>query len=66
MSILDLGPVIFGKIEDQITWFQQRCLLVLAPLCPVCTTPMQMQARSDVQDKYKYIQYEYAVHETQT
>ena len=35
MSILDLGQVIFGDLDRQIAWFQQKSLLSLQPNCSV-------------------------------
>ena len=35
MSILDLGQVIFGDLDKQIAWFQQKNLLSLQPNCSV-------------------------------
>ena len=51
MSTLDIGPVIFGDIDTQISWFQGKNLLSSQPNCPVCATPMVIQVRGDVQDK---------------
>ena len=48
MSILDIGPVIFGDID---TWLQGKNLLSSQPNCPVCATPMVIQVCGDVQDK---------------
>ena len=32
MSILDLGPYMFGDVDQQIGWFQSKGLLALARL----------------------------------
>ena len=53
MSILDLGPVIFSSIEEQIEWFQRHNLLATRRECPACHVDMEMQLRSDIQDKYR-------------
>ena len=53
MSILDLGPVIFSSIEEQIEWFQPHNLLATRRECPACHVDMEMQLRSDIQDKYR-------------
>jgi hypothetical protein len=54
MSILDLGQVIFGDLDNQIAWFQQKNLLSLQPN-PACGsyTAMVIQTRNDIQDKWR-------------
>ena len=54
MSLLDLGPVIFGDIDGQITWFQTKSLLSRQVTCPSCGAAMVLQHRSDIQDKQRY------------
>ena len=54
MSLLDLGPVIFGDIDGQITWFQTKSLLSRQVTCPSCGAAMVLQHRSDIQDKRRY------------
>jgi ssDNA-binding Zn-finger/Zn-ribbon topoisomerase 1 len=53
MSILDLGHAIFGDLDNQVAWFQQKNLLSLQPManCPACGTAMVIQTRNDTQDK---------------
>ena len=51
MSILDLGQVIFGDLDKQIAWFQQKNLLSLQPNCSVCGTAMVIHTQNDIQDK---------------
>ena len=48
MNILDLGQVIFGDLDNQITWFQPKNLLSLQPDCSVCGTAMVIQIRNDI------------------
>lgn len=50
MSILDIGPVIFADIDDQIAWFQRKGLPAQNPNYSACNTPMVIQVHSDVQD----------------
>ena len=50
MSILDLGPVIFSSVEEQIEWFQRHSFT--SRECPACHFDMEMQLRSDIQEKY--------------
>ena len=38
MSILDIGPVIFGDIDRQISWFQGKHLLANQTYCSACGT----------------------------
>ena len=54
MSILDLGKVIFGDVDQQIGWFQSKGRLTRSKTCPACNQPMNMQTRSDVTDQYRY------------
>jgi len=54
MSILDLGPYMFGDVDQQIGWFQSKGLLATSKTCPACSQPMDMQTRSDVTDKYRW------------
>ena len=55
MSILDPGPYMFGDVEQQIGWFQSKGLLATSKTYPACSQPMNMQTRSDVTDKYRYV-----------
>ena len=58
-SILDLASVISAhtSIEEQIAWFQSKGLLARTKSCPTCNHAMDMQSRSDISDKYRYIQH---------
>ena len=52
MSIfLELGPVIFGSLDEQIHWLQSKGLLARQKLCPVSSQQMALQTRNDVTDK---------------
>ena len=55
MSILDLGQCMFRDVDQQIGWFQSKGLLATNKTCPACSQPMEMQKRSDVTDKYRYV-----------
>ena len=55
MRILDLGQHMFGDVDRQIGWFQSKGLLATNKTCPACSQPMDMQKRSDVTDKYRYV-----------
>lgn len=54
-SLLSIGPVIFGSVEDLIAYLQNKQLLATTRSCPTCGSPMDLQRRSDIQDKYRYI-----------
>ena len=54
MSLLDLGPVIFGDIDRQIAWFQSKNLLPRQATCSSCGAAMVLQQRNDIQDKKRY------------
>lgn len=45
MSLLDLGPVIFGPKQGLITYLQNKHLLAQSTQCHRCGVPMQMQTR---------------------
>ena len=53
MSILQLGPVIFGKTDQLITYLQGRNLLASNKTCP-CGSAMQLSTRSDVSDGVRF------------
>ena len=55
MSILELDPVIFGSLDEQIHWLQGKDLIARQKLCPVCSQQMDLQTRNDVSDKRRYI-----------
>ena len=54
-SILSIASVLGGEMTDVITWFQTRGLLAQNKSCPACNHNMDMQTRSDITDKYRYI-----------
>ena len=45
MSLLDLGPVIFGSRQGLITYLQNKHLLAQSMQCQCCALPMQLQTR---------------------
>ena len=49
MSILQLGPVIFGETDQLITYLQGKNLLSTNKACP-CGSAMHLSSRSDVSD----------------
>ena len=51
-SILSIASVLGGEMTDVITWFQTRGLLAQNKSC---NHNMDMQTRSDITDKYRYI-----------
>ena len=53
-SILDLSPIISGDNLGVIQYMEQKHLLSSAKQCPVCTTPMDFQTRSDISDGYRW------------
>ena len=53
MSILQLGPVIFGGTPQLITYLQGKNLLSSTKTCP-CGTVMQLSPRSDVSDGVRF------------
>ena len=57
-NILDLASVI-TSIEEQIAQFG---LLARTKSCSTCSHAMDMQSRSDISDKYRYIQRNALVH----
>ena len=48
MSILEIGPVIFGNIDNLIQFLQQKQLLASNVICSNCNTPMTLSTRSDL------------------
>ena len=55
LSILKMGPVLFGSIEDLIAYLQGKGLLATNKQCPNCSSIMTLQRRSDTEDQYRYI-----------
>ena len=53
MSILQLGPVIFGETDQLITYLQGKSLLSTNKTCP-CGSAMQLSPRSDVSDGVRF------------
>ena len=53
MSILQLGPVIFGDTDRLISHLQGKNVLSSNKTCP-CGTAMQLSARSDVSDGVRF------------
>ena len=45
MSLLELGPVIFGPKQDLINFLQNKHLLAQSMQCQNCALPMQLQRR---------------------
>ena len=53
MSILQLGPVIFGDTDKLIRYLQRKGLLSTNKTCP-CGSAMQLSERSDVSDGVRF------------
>ena len=53
LSILKMGPVLFGSREDLIAYLQRKGLLATNKQCPSCASTMVLQRRSDIEDKYR-------------
>ena len=54
LSILKMGPVLFGSTENLIAYLQLKGLLATNKQCPNCAATMVLQRRSDIEDKYRY------------
>ena len=54
LSILKMGPVLFGSVENLIAYLQGKGLLATNNQCPNCVSTMVLQRRSDMEDKYRY------------
>ena len=50
ISILDIGPVIFGDTEELIDFLQQKHLLASNMVCSNCGTAMTLRQKSDISD----------------
>ena len=53
MSILQLGPVIFGETDQLITYLQGKNLLSTNKTCP-CGSAIQLSPRSDASDGVRF------------
>ena len=54
LSILKMGPVLFGSVENLIAYLQGKGLLATNKQCPNCASTMVLQRPSDIEDKYRY------------
>ena len=50
MSLIELGPVIYGPTDDLIAWFRTKRLLARSQDCSSCNVPMRQGTRNDVTD----------------
>ena len=50
LSILQIGPVIFGPTADLISYLQQKHLLADSQTCVNCNTPMDLRKKADISD----------------
>ena len=55
MSLLDFGKVIFGDIQDFISWMQFKHFLTASKDCTTCNVTMNLSGRSDVSDGYRLV-----------
>ena len=58
LSLLKLGPKLFGSMENLIAYMQQLGLLATTKTCPSCSTTMRLQRRGDITDQFR-LQYIY-------
>ena len=67
-SILDLADVISARTSmlERIRWFQRKGLLAQSKNCPSCSSPMDLQKRTDVSDEYRYWIQVFTIHKTLT
>ena len=45
LSLLSIGPTIFGSVENLIAYLQNKHLLASTKTCPSCGTAMALQRR---------------------
>ena len=50
MSLLELGPTIYGPTDDLIAWYWTKRLLAISQDCSNCNVPMRQRTRNDVTD----------------
>ena len=50
LSILDIGPVIFGTTDNLVNYLQQRQLLADNQTCTNCGIPMNLRQKADLSD----------------
>ena len=53
LSIMKMGSVLFGSIQDLISYLQGKGLLATNKQCPRCSASMVLQRRGDIQDKFR-------------
>ena len=49
-SILDVAPILFGSIDQQISFLQQKGLLATNQTCSSCQASMTLGQKSDISD----------------
>ena len=52
-SLLSMGPVIFGSVDNLIAFLQRKQLLATNKTCPSCGAAMSLQRRQDIEDKFR-------------
>ena len=50
MSLMEIGPFIFGPTDDLIAWLRSKGLLSTAQTCSNCNVVMRNGQRSDISD----------------
>ena len=51
LSILDVAKFLFGTVDEQIAFLQQKGLLATGQTC-VCSAAMALRRKSDLSDDY--------------
>ena len=51
MSLLEVGPVIFGGVAGIVTYLRQHRLLATQKTCSRCSVSMRERPREDISDK---------------
>ena len=54
LSILKMGPVLFGSTENLIAYLQGKGLLATNKQHPNCASTIVLQRCSNIEDKYRY------------
>ena len=54
MSLMEVGEVAFGPLDDLIHWMQSKHFLASCRDCSSCNTAMVVSSRNDVSDGYRY------------
>ena len=52
LSLLDISQFVFGSVDQQVSFLQQKGLLASSQTCSACSTSMTLRPKRDISDGY--------------